>query len=51
MDRMPIGGSDNRPNILRLDDFGDVLDGAANRNIRLQLFRDIIEEEDEDIFD
>ena len=46
MDRKPIGGA-NRPNIRNLAD--DVLDEEANRNFRMQLFRDIIEEEDEDI--
>lgn len=35
------------PNIRNLAD--DILDEEANRNFRMQLFRDIIEEEDEDI--
>ena len=46
MDRKPIGGA-NMPNIRNLAD--DILDEEANRNFRMQLFRDIIEEEDEDI--
>ena len=46
MDRKPIGGA-NMPNIRNLAD--DILDEEANRNFRMQLFRDVIEEEDEDI--